>query len=203
MAKIVMGLDVGFVNMGCVAFELNVGGGLDLKDCCVISTEKSNAKLNIRQADDDVRRSRELTKGLVSFYQNNVGMSDKVLVVTEFPHGGAQGARPNRTMGMATGIVATFIEIFQDLNDNVTPQQTKIGMTGMKSASKKEVMDNAVLFLCGDPKMKTNNRGKTEWYYYVDQKVFREDVFEHIADAVGAVVYSRDNSDLYRLFLGA
>ena len=202
MAKIVMGLDVGFVNMGCVVFKLN-DEELVFKDCCVISTEKSSAKLNIRQADDDVRRSREITRKLVEFYQNNVRIGDKVLVVTEFPHGGAQGARPNRTMGMATGIVATFIEIFQDLNDNVTPQQTKVGMTGMKSASKKEVMDGAILFLEGRTEMKTNNRGKFEKYYYVNNEEYREDVFEHIADAVGAVVYSRDNSDLYRLFLGA
>ena len=67
------------------------------------------------------------------------------------------------------------------LADNVTPQQTKIGMTGNKNATKEQIMDAAIEYVNGDTKIIENKRTKKmEKHYHLIGVGYRYDVFEHI-----------------------
>jgi Holliday junction resolvasome RuvABC endonuclease subunit len=186
--KYVMGLDAGFTSMGCIIFSLE-DGDLYYRNAHTIRTEKQTKKKNMRVADDDTLRILDLVDGMYEFITNNIQAGDRLHIVAELPTGGAQGARANRTMGIATGVVVSVLRLLAKyMNvtvEYVTPTEVKVSATGNKSASKDEMMEWFVEVMadCGD-----------EW------ATMPKVVLEHIADAYGAVTHAWLHSELFSIF---
>lgn len=141
MAKI-FGIDAGFAKMGAVIVELSdVGDGdpasrqiLYAETC---RTEPTPRKRGVRVADDDAERCQELARFLI----DTVRTHQPAGAVVELPSGGAQGARANRAMGMATGVVVAVLEIAELPAEWVTPGDVKLAATGRRDGSKEAVQE--------------------------------------------------------------
>ncbi|MFZ5815342.1 MAG: crossover junction endodeoxyribonuclease RuvC [Bacillota bacterium] len=158
----VIGLDVGFQALGIV-----VAQGRTILHATAIRTERTARKRGVRVADDDVERCRQLAAGLLEVIRRFRPAG----AVAEMPNGGAQGARANRSMGMATAVVATLLEVEGLPLEAVTPLEVKKAAAGRKDAAKEDVQEQvAKRFEWGDHRPRT----KAEW--------------EHVADAAGALL---------------
>lgn len=168
-----LGIDAGFAKMGAVIVELSdVGDGdpaprqILFAETC--RTEPTPRKRGVRVADDDAERCQKLARFLLDIIctHNPAG------AVVELPSGGAKGARSNRAMGMATGVVVAVLEMAELPVEWVTPGDVKKAATDRRDASK-EAVQEAVreAFDWGDcwPT-------KPEWAQ------------EHVADAAAAVL---------------
>src|SRR5690606_41930035 len=100
-----------------------------------VRTERTATKRGIRVADDDAERCKLLAGSLAAVVR---GWRPYGAVV-ELPNGGAQGARANRAMGMATGIVASVLYVLDMPTEWVTPSEVKKAATGRKDAAKEDV----------------------------------------------------------------
>lgn len=128
----ILALDVGFVATGWSVFAPG------LVACGCIRTERSAKKRGIRVADDDAERCGVLARGLRELLR--VGYPQVLGVVAELPTGGAQGARANRAMGMATGVVVATVEDCGVGAEWVAPDAVKQAATGRRNASKDEMI---------------------------------------------------------------
>lgn len=126
----VLGIDAGFTAMGVVVVE-----GRKVLYAHAFRTERTSKKRGVRVADDDTERCRHLA----NFLHTTVTAFEVKGAVVEMPHGGAQGARASRAMGMATGVVAAALELLCLPFECVTPGDVKQAATGDRSASKKDV----------------------------------------------------------------
>lgn len=126
----VMGIDAGFQAMGVVVVD---GRKIRFADTCL--TQRATKKRGVRVADDDADRCRQLARFLLDVIKG----WQPVGAVIELPSGGAQGARANRAMGMATGIVVAVLEATKVPAEWVTPQAVKKAATGKQSGSKSDV----------------------------------------------------------------
>jgi len=158
-----MGIDIGFVATGWVI--VRVGDYSCVIDSGTILTEPATKKTSVRVADSDAERAgiiyRELYNAITLHGPHGIAM--------ELPSGGAQGARANRAMGIATGVGGALIAATGLPCEYVTPQAVKMAMTGQRNASKEQMMHRARQLHpdCNWPKAKKH--------------------FEHQADALGAV----------------
>lgn len=180
--KKVVGIDAGFVHTGISIFNV-INGKLQFHSCKSIGTEKAGKKKQVRVADDDSDRVMKLIIDLDKFLTDNGVDANDVYCVIELPTGGAQGARANRTMGIITGAIVTFVTLKNIPVEYVSPNDVKIAVTGKKTASKDEIMDRIRKMLSKYSLPKT----KTE--------------FEHIADSIGAILHVRKYSQLYKVFV--
>ncbi|MFS8536089.1 MAG: hypothetical protein FWJ65_13120, partial [Limnochordales bacterium] len=98
---LVMGIDAGFQAMGVV-----IAQGRTILHAATCRTEPQARKRGVRVADDDAERCQQLARFLLNVIREWRPQG----AVVELPHGGAQGARANRSMGMATGVVAAVLE---------------------------------------------------------------------------------------------
>lgn len=130
MTPLILGLDAGFAALGGVVIS---GDHVLYAGTC--RTERTSRRRGLRVADDDADRAQQLARFLWAVIQEWRPAG----VVVELPHGGAQGARANRAMGMATGIVAAVLEVAALPTEWVTPQEVKRAATGRKDASKADV----------------------------------------------------------------
>jgi Holliday junction resolvasome RuvABC endonuclease subunit len=189
MRKFVIGVDAGFAATGMIILEMMEDGELEYVSCYTVRTEKSSTKRNMRMADDDVMRVLLIIDTITSYFNGHIPEGSSVFASVELPTGGSQGARANRTMGMATGALATLFRVFQNERDwiveYITPIDVKMAAVGSKSASKDEMMD-WFRDLMKDTTDEIESLPKV--------------VLEHIADAYGAVCHSWANSDLYTTF---
>ena len=181
--KYVIGIDAGFVATGVSVFSVVKNGALTFHSCRTFVSEKSEKKKQIRVADDDSDR---ITKTILNLdeFLSEIGVDDnQMYCVIELPTGGAQGARANRTMGIITGAIVTYVTLKKLPVEYVSPNDVKIAVTGKKTASKDEIMDKIrkVLVKYELPKTKSE--------------------FEHIADSVGAILHVRKYSQLYKIFV--
>lgn len=125
----VMGIDAGLQGMGVVVAE-----GRTIIYAGTSRTQKSG-KRGLRVADDDADRCQQHARFLLGVIREWRPQG----AVVELPHGGAQGARANRSMGMATGVVAAVLEAAGLPAEWVTPAEVKKAATGRKDASKADV----------------------------------------------------------------
>lgn len=174
-----LSLDVGFANTGWVIFDK----GQPIKWGC-IKTEKTKRKMT-RVSDDNAARAQyiasELKKIIISsFTPNNVNYGNYG-VIAELPTSGSQNARAANQMGIALGIAACLASLLEVPVEWATPTEVKKATTGKKNASKDEMMDTIRKAFpnCDFPKTKTH--------------------FEHIADACGVYLASR-NGNLVKMF---
>lgn len=131
----VLVLDIGFRNMGWVIFDLSKAPHRPIA-CGVICTEKSDKKLKVRAADDNMRCSAELATGLVQVIKR-YGVYG---ILGELPHGGSQNATAAKQMQAASSVVAAVAEIAGLPADFSTPEEGKLALCGKKTASKKEMI---------------------------------------------------------------
>lgn len=127
---VVLLIDAGFRGLGMVVVR-----GRTVLHAEACRTEKSSTKRGVRVADDDTECCLTLARALLRV----INTLRPAGAIVEMPTGGAQGARPNRTMGMATGVVAAVLEATGLAFEVVTPAQVKKAATGKRDGSKEEV----------------------------------------------------------------
>lgn len=181
--KLLVGIDAGFVATGISIFDVTKGCIFVTANC--IRTEKSLKKRSIRVADDDSERVKNIIIGLDEMIKKYNKNGNKFFVAVELPTGGAQGARPNRTMGIITGAIVAFTTLRNLPVEWVTPAEVKVAVSGNKSASKDEIMDKIRRMLSN----------------YSDELPKAKKHFEHIADSVGVVLHTRKHSQMYKFFI--
>jgi Holliday junction resolvasome RuvABC endonuclease subunit len=170
----ILALDVGFANTGLAVIDADD----KILDCGTIITEKSKKK-NVRTADDYFTRATILAKAL----ENIIGKYQVNIVVGELPTGGAQSAIAMVQMGMALAITASVLSLKNIPSEWATPNDVKLKVCGYRSATKKEIM-SAI-----------KNRWKKVKFHH------NQNVFEHIADALGAYLYLKDSGNLIKMFI--
>ena len=179
-SNILVGIDLGFRSTGLVsAIPTHTEVGYDILGFECVKTEKASKKLKIYAAEDDVSQCQKLYQGVIKFI-NDV---DPSAIVAELPTAGAQGARANRGMGIATGVIGAVAAATGLPFIWVTPTASKVELCGKKSVSKDEMMDTVRLTWPKVAWPKVKNR------------------FEHIADAAAALLVAR-NSDVYKFMRG-
>lgn len=134
----VMAVDAGFRACGIVVMELGPNLEWRIVDMrCPVTTGRAK-KLGVRVADADTSDAEAVAFRIFATIRAH---SIKHLVV-ELPSGGARGARPNRCMGIATGIIAAVVMAEGLVREYYTPMETRrAAVPGTsRSISKQEVI---------------------------------------------------------------
>src|SRR5690606_10564162 len=124
---LVLGIDAGFQALGIVVVRLQPrGDGVVGYERLVVhgeavKTERTSKKRGIRVADDDAERCQRLAQAL----KRVIETWKPAGAIVELPHGGAQGARANRAMGMATGVVTSALSILAVPTEWVTRSEER------------------------------------------------------------------------------
>jgi Holliday junction resolvasome RuvABC endonuclease subunit len=126
----VLGIDMAFENMGLVCAEVDMMTCevVDVTDLKLVKTEKGKDSKQVRKSSDDLRRARELQQAI------SEASSVAGLAMAEVP-GGSQSARAAKTLGIATGVLASV----QCPLIEVSPEEVKLASVGKKTASKEEM----------------------------------------------------------------
>lgn len=177
----ILALDVGFAATGCAVLDEQER----ILDVAVVRTERTAKKRGIYVADDDSERCRILTAGLVALLDKYAPK----LVVCELPTGGAQGARANRCMGLATGVATATLELRKIATAWVQPIASK-RLVRAKGPVTKEEVEAVVL---------KRWPGLAKHPIYATMPKCES---EHVADALAAYLVARDTS-VVRVLLGA
>lgn len=135
MNKPILLIDAGFRNMGWAIIDSG-----EIIAHGVIVTKPASKKSSQRVADADADACDLLFRELANQVRN---YSPKAMVV-EMPSAGAQGARANRGMGMATAVVACLAAAFSLPHEYVTPQMVKDVAKAAKGAVTKDMVAAAV-----------------------------------------------------------
>ncbi len=167
---LVMGIDAGFGAVGWVLVDLARDEVVHYE---ALKTRKQSDKRGLRVADDDARRCQKVARRILEAHREHQPMG----WIVELPNAGAQSARANRAMGMATAIISTLVEIEDVPVEWVTPNMVKEVVAGKRSASKGEVRDTVHEALMWPP----------------DMDLYKWEA-SHIHDAAGAVLAGRDGN---------
>ncbi len=170
---IVAGLDVGFRNTGVVLAELLPDCTYRVLDHKCFSTKKAAKKMNLYVVDDDIHSCVSMLTQLWD-YTRDRGID---LYAVEMPTGGSRGARSARTMGIASGMIATYSAVCTPGTPFlwVRPMQTKIKLCGSQKASKESIQEAVISAYPDYPWPRGDKK------------------FEHIADAMGALMVAADS----------
>jgi len=180
----ILSLDVGFKNTGWVIFH-----NKELKGLGIIQTEKADKK-GVRIADDNSDRAQLIGKEL-----NNIINAYKVEgIIGELPSGGSQNAKASNQMGIATGVVSTVVVLKELPCEWCTPTDVKKVVTGKRSATKDEIMEN----ISEQFNFKVIEQGNRTVFETPFGK-FNKGKFEHIADAFGTYLALKNNN-LVKMF---
>lgn len=178
----ILSLDVAWRNTGYIVFDKGepVAAG-------VIRTEAPKKKSSVRVSDYNSMLAADIArtlKGLIQKY----GVKG---VVGELPTGGALSAKSMQQMGMAVAVVSAALELLGVPAEWVTPNDVKLAATGLRSASKEDMMAAASSefgFKCDGKKFTIPGCGK-----------FTKGDFEHIADAA-FVFKAADGGNIRKIF---
>jgi len=149
---------------------------IEIEGHATLVTKPSSKKRGIYKAHGDLSNCAELVRGLNRFVSETGNVQ---LIVAEIPHAGAQGARANRLMGIATGIVATWVAMREYAVMWIMPEESKKLFCGKRNAGKLDIQ----------AKVRFKHPG-VDWPE-------REAEFEHQADAVAAV-YAAGSDSMWR-----
>jgi Holliday junction resolvasome RuvABC endonuclease subunit len=123
--NLVLAADVGFQATGLALFDVSVSPARLVSTLCV-RPKKDTKRKHLLVADSDADRVARMARGVAEFVRAN-----KVTqMVAELPSGGAQGARANRAMGIATGFIATLTETMGLASEWYTPNETRDAAVG-------------------------------------------------------------------------
>lgn len=177
----VIAVDAGFQCMGVSIIDVEKHSDIPVFWTADRTKKNTTKTRGLRVADDDARRASALADALFSHF---VAYRPNAIVV-ELPTGGAQGARANRCMGFASGIIVAVTRapgIYNLPVEWVTPRAVKLAAAKKSDASKEEVQ-------AGVEKVFP---GKIPW------GTIPMWAQEHIADSLGAFLAFRD-SNIYKL----
>lgn len=180
----VMGIDLSFRKTGYMlavldpttqAYTLQKGG--------TISNPSQSTKARpLYVADDDIACAKYLTRQILEL----IDQSNAKLFAIEVPTGGAQGARANRTMGIATGLIAAATEVRPIPVVWVQPGHTKALVP--KEMAREHTGKDAT-------KAKVQAYVRHIWPGHPWDSYLKGDI-EHVADAAGALLVAK-NSELF------
>lgn len=194
MEKYLIGIDVGFSNMGILVMKVPE---LEMVQWDVIQTQPQNKVKGIRKLDDDMERVKQLSLGLREVCYKFQNENIKFMAVAEMPHGGAQSSRAARAMGISSAVAVSVFSMCEIPIEFVYPQDAKLALTGNKNASKDDMIYKAVESLEGEYEPDT----KGGVYKFSVGDPIRKGKLEHLADAYGAIVYTVNNSEMYKVFV--
>lgn len=169
---VVIGLDPGFAKTGVAVIDVHMGGDrLILLD--VLRTQKSKVKTEVRASDDKVRRAQEMASALESLIRTH----HPVAIAAEAMSFGMRNGGTQILIGIAWGVMAAVatMDAMQIPIVQASPMQIKRVLCGNSKATKEEVIA-AVQVKFPDAKW-PKVRG----------------LWEHAADAVGAIYACRDS----------
>jgi len=192
--KYAVGMDLAFTNVGVALFTLNKSNKLKFKDCRVISTVKNSKG---RVSDDNIARIIYIIKELnIMFKVNKINLSkDKVFFACEFPFGGARSQKAVQGMSLITGAIATYIEIHNLQFVNIAPIETKSAIYGRKlKPVEQKTVDKKYI-------VKKVMQGLSKYKNYINLVIDKKAKLEHFCDAVGALLWAKNNTDEYKIFL--
>lgn len=192
--KHLLGIDVGFANLGICAFEFREENPRLVK-VDVIRTKPDKTKQNLRKTDDDLTRAHSTWLALEQFIHELEWK--RIIAAVEMPHGGSKGARPARCMGMASTLVAGWLWSHAIPFEHYAPRDIKKFTTGTFKGSKSAVQEG----LC-DRLLFDDDGGKDveEVLVFMLNK-YPKGVHEHIVDAVATGWLAYKQSDLVKAFL--
>lgn len=180
---------MGFRHAGVVICEI-IDGDFHPIEAEVVTTEKANKKTNIKVAVDDFNN-------MCFSFRAIIAMAEKHRVdaiFAELPSGGGKSSSAVKAMAISTAITACIIERLKLPYHLVTPIENKVALVGTKTASKDEMQDAchakypSPIWMQKHVIKSGKNKGGLKY----------PDDFEHIADAMGACVASKETS-LFRL----
>lgn len=200
MVKHLLGIDVGFANLGICAFEFREERNPLLVKVDVIRTKPDKTKQNLRKTDDDLTRAHSTWLALEQFYyeQGLYATGKSTIAAVEMPHGGAQGARANRLMGMASTLVAGWLWSHAIPFEHYSPGDIKKFTTGTFKGSKEAVQRGLQAKLLRDNNH--GDKGVEEVLVDVLNK-YPKGTHEHICDSVATGWLAYKQSDLVKAFL--
>lgn len=173
----VWGIDAGFNNSGVVVAKPVKTGIETLVHAVVIRTKSLRSKKNkMTVMLDDVQRLQTLARGLGELYEQY----PPAFIAIEMPHAGAQGARANRCMAMATGVFVTWLAVYGKSYKFLQPSACKKAVLGIGRARKDETKEAVAT------KIELSFRGRVRF----DWKDFGVRA-EHLFDATAALVAGR------------
>lgn len=133
----VAGVDLGFRVTGVALADITPQGALVAAGAYCVKTAQDPGKKSMFVSHQDADCAEHLAKHLVELL-NQPAIQ---LVCVELPHGGAKGARANRCMGIATGVMASVRMVLKRSMEYYTPRDTRIAATGTDEATKQQVID--------------------------------------------------------------
>jgi Holliday junction resolvasome RuvABC endonuclease subunit len=148
---------------------------LFLKDCGVIQTEKLSTKEKVSATVDGIRRAASINKELVRICENH-----KVTLVCVEAMSWPRNAASAIKMSMAWGALAPVVVDLPLIE--VGPQQIKKVLTGVRSATKKEV----------EEAVKERLKHSHQSIPLLESKVKKASLREHCWDALGSILASQE-----------
>ncbi len=177
----VAGMDPSFNNWGIAECNLDLNQGyLDITNCSVISPDDLKGK-QVRVNSNDMHKAEQIWKIIYP-----ICLKAKIIFI-EMPVG-TQSAAGMKAYGVCIGIVAAIRGMGIPVIE-VTPDESKKVFTGIKNASKQQMIDQAV-------KLYPNANYPT-WGGKMTSKA------EHVADAIASIhagVLTPTFQNLMRLF---
>jgi Holliday junction resolvasome RuvABC endonuclease subunit len=135
-----LGIDPGFASVGLASVKLD-RGTLSLEDFAVLRTSKSARKQRVLASDDNFRRARELTRMLVEELEGRdpgegpPGIQAVCAEAMSYPRSSSVAAK----MAMCWGVLAALCEDRRLAMVQVSPQEVKKCLCGVRDASKERV----------------------------------------------------------------
>lgn len=137
----ILAIDIGFAATGMAVLGVHQDGHAELHDTKCLHTKPEHKKRGIYVAHDDTRRGREITRGILDYLLINECKG----IVVELPSGGAQGAKANRAMGIATGVMAALPTIIKMPVEYITPSESRKAAIGKCTAPEGENVKDLVI----------------------------------------------------------
>lgn len=185
-----IGLDPGFAAIGyavCVCDRTTEGQRrFRVLRMGLIRTEKSDKKREIRAADDNVRRAREITVAMDRLFRTGATQEGVALPIPpvravcaeamSFPRNASNAAK----IAMCWGVISALIHTRELSIVQASPQEVKQALCSRKDASKAEIREAV------ESRFGADLSGRI---YDADGRVLtRKDRFEHPYDALASAV---------------
>jgi len=177
----VIGVDPSFRNTGFAVMDFT-DNGLELVHHGVIRTKKAVKKRGVRVADDDVENIMHIVRDL----HRMIDEYKPAAMIVELPSSGGKSALAVKSMAFATSFMGSVAEYEGIPTEWLTPAMIKKFVTGVNNGSKEEIQ-NFVLKKFPELKPVYASKGTPV------------DVFEHVADAIAAILTAESNSQLIRI----
>lgn len=165
----VAGFDPSLTHWGIAEAELDLNGGyLSTPKLTIVEPTELKGK-QVRNNSNDLHRSEQLSRFAIESAKNAQAVFVEVPV-------GSQSARAMASYGICVGVLGSIRAMDIPIIE-VTATETKLALTGLKNASKKQMIEAA---------LKLYPDANWPWYNRKGETLMA-DKAEHVADAVGTI----------------